>query len=85
MHVQKTALHGGRTLAHGTFQVTETIHVCAAGCTKPGLDGKSVRALIRRQPEVAALLLPRSTLGYDVMTFVGLERFVRYRQRDEII
>lgn len=85
MHVQKTALHGGRTLAHGTFQVNETIHVCAAGCTKPGLDGKPARALIRRQPEIAALLLPRSTVGYDVMTFVGLERFVRYRQRDEII
>jgi hypothetical protein len=85
MHVQKTALHGGRTLAHGTFQVNETIHVCATGCTKPGLDGKPVRALIRRQPEVAALLLPRSTVGYDVMTFVGLERFVRYRQRDEIV
>ncbi len=85
MHVQKTALHGGRTLAHGTFQVNETIHVCAAGCTKPGLDGKPVRALIRRQAEVAALLLPRSTVGYDVMTFVGLERFIRYRQRDEIV
>ena len=85
MHVQKTVPHGGRTLAHGTFQVNETIHVCAAGCTKPGLDGKPARALIRRQPEVAALLLPRSSVGYDVMTFVGLERFVRYRQRDEII
>ena len=85
MNVQKTARHGGRTLAHGTFQVNETIHVCASGCTKPGLDGKPARALIRRQPEVAALLLPRSTVGYDVMTFVGLERFVRYRQRDEVI
>jgi len=68
MHVQKTTLHGGRTLAHGTFQVNETIHICAAGCTKPSLDGKPVRALIRRQPGVAALLLPRSSVGYDVMT-----------------
>ena len=30
------------------------------------------------------LLLPRSTVGYDVMTYVGLERFVHYRQREEI-
>jgi hypothetical protein len=67
--------------------VNETIHIhaCATGCTKHGLDGKPVRALIRRQPEVAAHLLPRSTVGHDVMTFVGLERFVRYRQRDEIV
>jgi hypothetical protein len=57
MHVQKTALHGGRTLAHGTFQVNETIHICAAGCTKPGLDGKPVRALIRSD---VSLRSPRS-------------------------
>ncbi|HTP24162.1 MAG TPA: hypothetical protein VMK12_00700 [Anaeromyxobacteraceae bacterium] len=80
MHVQKTALHEGRTLAHGTFQVNETIHICATGCTKAGLDGKPVRALTRRQPEVAALLLPRSSVGYDVMTFVGLERATSARR-----
>ena len=85
MHVQKTARHGGMTLAHGVFQVCETVHVCAAGCKKPGPDGKPARALIRRQPEVAALLLPRSTVGYDVLTFVGVERFVHFRQREEIV
>jgi hypothetical protein len=85
MHVQKTVLHGGVTLAHGSFQVRETVHVCAGGCKKPGPDGKPARALIQRQPEVASLLLPRSTVGYDVMTFVGVERFVHFRQREEIV
>jgi hypothetical protein len=84
MRVRKTALHGGRTLAHGLFQVNETIYVCAAGCEMIAPDG-TTRALIHRQPEVARLLLPRSTVGYDVMTFVGLARFVRFRQREEIV
>jgi hypothetical protein len=78
MHVEKTFTHHGVTLEHGHFEVRETVHVCAGGCR----DGDS--ALRCRQPELAALLLPRSTVGYDVMTFVGLARFVAYRQREEI-
>jgi hypothetical protein len=68
------------------FQVNEAIHVCvcARRLHEARLDGKPARALIRRRPEVAALLLSGSTVG-DVTTFVGLERFVRYRQRDEIV
>lgn len=85
MHVQKTVAHGGVTLAHGSFQVRETVHVCAGGCKRPGPDGKPARALIQRQSEIASLLLPRSTVGYDVMTFVGVERFVHFRQREEIV
>lgn len=85
MHVRKTVEHGGRTLAHGTFQVCETIYVCAAGCKKQGSGSNPQRALVHRQPEVSGLLLPRSSVGYDVMTFVGLQRFVHYQQREEII
>jgi hypothetical protein len=84
MHVQKTFEHRGVTLAHGAFRVRETVHVCAAGCTKPEPGGACGVALLKRQVAVAELLLPRSTVGYDVMTFVGLERFVHYRQRKEI-
>jgi hypothetical protein len=84
MHVQKTFEHGGVTLAHGAFQVRETVHVCAAGCTEPEPPGARGAAIVKRQAAVAELLLPRSTMGYDVMTFVGLERFVHYRQRKEI-
>lgn len=85
MHVQKTVAHGGMTLAHGSFEVRETVYVCATGCKKPGPDGQPARALIQRQSEVASILLPRSTVGYDVMTFVGVERFVHFRQREEIV
>jgi hypothetical protein len=84
MRVRKTFEHGGMTLAHGPFEVRETVFVCAAGCTRLGPDGQGRRAVIQRQAQVAELLLPRSTVGYDVMTFVGLRRFVDCRQRAEI-
>ena len=84
MRVRKTMDHCGVTLEQGRFQVRETIYVCAAGCLKPGSEGRPGRAVLQRQGAVAERLLPRSTFGYDVMTFVGLERFVRYRQRQEI-
>jgi hypothetical protein len=80
------ALAGVKTrLAQARFQVERNHPRLRRRARSPGLDGKPVRSLIRRQPEVAALLLPRSTVGYSIMAFVGLERFVRYRQRDEII
>ena len=85
MRVRKTFEHGGVTMVHGAFHVRETVHVCAAGCTQPELTGAHERALLKRQAAVAELLLPRSTVGYDVMTFIGLERFLHYRQRDEIL
>lgn len=79
MHVQKTRRHDGRTLKHGAFQVRETIHVCAAGCRFD--SGKIVT---RRAETVTTRLLPGSTVGYDVLVFVGLERFLFHRQREEI-
>jgi hypothetical protein len=85
MRVQKTFEHGGVTLTHGAFQVRETVHVCAAGCRQPAREGARGGAIIRRQAAVAEILLPRSTIGYDVMTFVGIERFVHFRQREEIL
>lgn len=84
MHVRKTVERGGVTLVHGGFHVRETVHVCAAGCRTLGPDGRPGRAVITRHAAVAQLLVPRSTVGYDVRTFVGLERFVHYRQRAEI-
>jgi len=79
MHVQKTFSHSGRTILHGTFRVRETVHVCAAGCRHPG------GALVTRRAEsVTDHLLPRRTVGYDVMVYVGLATFLNHRQRDEI-
>lgn len=91
MHVQKTVERAGSTLAHGAFRVRETVHVCAAGCTRPTRPATaelkvevSQVAVIRRQPELAELLLPRSTVGYDVLCFVGRQRLVEYQQREVI-
>ncbi len=78
MRVQKTVQHTGVTLAHGSFRVRETVHVCASGCTKEG------RLVTARSLNLAKLLLPKSVVGYDVMVHVGLERFVHHRQREEI-
>jgi len=85
MGVRKTFEHAGVTLAHGVFRVRETVHVCSSGCRHSDPGGAHGRALLKRQAAVAQLLLPRSTAGYDVMTFVGLERFLHSRQRKEIL
>jgi len=84
MHVRKTFGHRGVTLAHGSFHAREAEYVCPHGCSERTADGRNRRSLVRRSPETASLLLPRSTIGYDVLAHVGVERFVRFRRRDEI-
>ena len=78
MRVQKTVPRSGVTLSHGCFRVRETVHTCASGCKKQG------SLVTRRSATLADLIPPRSTVGYDVMVHVGLERFVHHRQREEI-
>ena len=78
MLVQKTVKRSGMTLAHGPFEVSETTYVCRSGCER---DGKPVTA---RSAELAQLLLPRGTVGYDVLVYVGCQRFLHHRQREEI-
>jgi len=78
-HVQKTVQRHGAALSHGTFRVRETVRVCASDCRHEGLP-------VAYRPEALnALIPPGSIVGYDVMVRVGLERFVRYRQREEIL
>lgn len=79
MRVQKTIQRRGRTLAHGSFRVQETIYVCASRGQKPGHP-----VVTARSSSLAQLLLPHSTVGYDVLVYVGSQRFVHYRQRQEI-
>jgi hypothetical protein len=71
--VQKTWERTGVTLEHGSFRLRQTVRVCVSGCR-----GK------RSIGTLAALIPPRSVIGYDVMVYVGLERFLHYRQREEI-
>ena len=78
-YVQKTRPRHGRTLTHGQFDARETVRVCATGCRhRCGLR------VTRGAGSLTEHLLPASVVGYDVMVRVGLERFLRHRQRHEI-
>ena len=79
MRIQKTSRHEGRTIAHGTFQVQETIWVCAAKCLH--LSGKLAT---RRANSVVQCIMPNSIAGYDLMVFVGRKRYLDHRQREDI-
>lgn len=78
MRVQKTIRRKGVTLEHGSFTAVETTHVCAAGCRTDGT------LVTRRAHALATRLPPKGTVGYDVVVFVGLARFLAHRQREEI-
>jgi hypothetical protein len=71
--VKKTWVRTGVTLNHGTFRLRQKVRVCASGC--PGS---------KRTSALTGLVPPRGVIGYDVMAYVGLERFLHYRQREEI-
>lgn len=78
-HVQKTVPHHGKTITHGQFEICETVHVCGAGCRH-----ESGSLVTRRALSLAKYIIPGRVVGYDVMAFVGLQRFVHHRQREEI-
>jgi len=78
-YVQKTRPRHGRTLTHGQFEARETVRVCATGCRHP-----SGLLVTWGAGSLTQHLLPASVVGYDVMVRVGLERFLRHRQRHEI-
>lgn len=79
MPVQKTTSRTGRTLAHGPFDVRETVHVCAAGCRWPS----GVR-VTQRASSLRETLLPQATIGYDVLVFAGLQRHLYQQRREDI-
>ena len=87
MRVRKTLRRHGQTLEHGVFRACETVRVCARGCTQKVATlhrGEKVIAVTQRSARLAQLLLPRRAVGYDIMVFVGLQRFVDHHQREEI-
>jgi hypothetical protein len=79
MNVQKTIQRWGKTLAHGLFRVRETIYACPSRGRKKGHP-----LVTARSSSLAQLLLPHSTVGYDLLVYVGCQRFVHYRQREEM-
>jgi hypothetical protein len=79
MRVLKTVCRPVQTLEHGPFHLREVVHVCAAGCLRP--EGGVV---CQRASSLAALIMPGRSVGYDLMAWIGLERFLHHRQREEI-
>lgn len=77
--VQKSGPRHGRTLQHGQFEAWETVEVCAAGCRYPSGELATMRSAV-----LTAELLPKRMMGYDVMVFVGMQRYLEHRQREEI-
>lgn len=80
LQVQKTLCRRGQTLTHGVFRVRETVRVCARGCS----TGHEKKAFLHRAKTLAKLLLPRRSIGYDIMSFIGKQRYLAHRQREEI-
>jgi len=77
--VQKTVRHRAVTLEHGDFIACETVRVCQARCRQPS------GALVTQRSDALALKVPPGKVyGYELEVHVGVERFLRYRQREEI-
>lgn len=80
MVVQKSrGIRTVKTIEHGIFDVRETVHVCKDKCRLP-----SGKLLTRGSSDLAEMTMPRSGTGYDVMVFVGRQRFQAHKQREEI-
>ena len=77
--MQKSRPRHGKTLTHGQFEARETVHVCGSGCRHPS----GVRAT-RRARVLEEDLVPGRSVGYDVLVWVGTERYLAHRQREEI-
>ncbi|MCP4755064.1 MAG: hypothetical protein GY866_29650, partial [Proteobacteria bacterium] len=78
-NVQKSVFRRGKTIGHGQFGIGETVHVCAAGCRYD-----SGRLVTRRAASLSEHIVPGRAVGYDVVVFIGLKRFLHHRQREEI-
>lgn len=76
-NVQKTVKRPCKTIAHGSILVTETVLECGSGCHHPA-GGR-----VTHKP-LANYLIPGRSVGYDVMVFVGRQRFLEHRQREDI-
>ena len=77
--VQKSVEHRVVTLEYGDFIAHETVYVCKARCRQT-----SGELVTRRSEAMVLKVFPGKVYGYDVEVFVGIERFLRHLQREEI-
>lgn len=76
--VQKSTPRRIATLEHGPFVAMETVRVCAGRCRRPDGGPWTMRcqSLSRR-------VAPGNIDGYDVEVYVGKQRYINHRQREE--
>ena len=79
MTVQKTSFGGIVTKEHGALSGWWPTHECPKGCKDE--DG---RALTRRAEARDSLAMKNHTFGYDIEAEVGICRYLRHMQIDEI-
>ncbi len=79
MNVQQTTPRTIATTMFGVSRVVETILECKFGC----MDS-SGKILTQRSEALARIVPPGAIYGYDIEVFVGLSRYLNYRQREEI-
>lgn len=74
LKVVKTKPRTVMTLAEGPFRALETVLGCSleSGCPSVGSE------------ELALLVPPRQQYGYDLIVYVGLQRYLAGQQREEI-
>ncbi len=77
--VQKSTEHRVVTLELGSFMAHETIRVCTERCRYP-----SGQLVTRRSESLSLRVSSGNVYGYDLEVYIGLERFLRHRQREEI-
>ena len=77
--VQKSTPRSIATLEHGPFLALETVRVCAGRCRRPDGGPWTMRcqSLSRR-------VAPGNIDGYDVEVYVGRQRHIDHRQREEV-
>ncbi|MGH9559902.1 MAG: hypothetical protein ACRD3S_00480, partial [Terracidiphilus sp.] len=77
--VHKTLRRRVVTMEHGALVVREVVRRCAHRCKHPNGEYVTLRPLV-----LARHVAPGAIYGYDLEVYIGLQRFLRYRQRDEI-
>lgn len=80
LKVQKTIQRQMVTIRYGDIIAHEKVFWCSNGCKNP--DGTFVT---KRSSELKHLVPHRSIFGYDIEVYVGIQKFLHFRQRNEIV
>lgn len=74
MKVEKTRQRVVMSIEAGTFYAKEVFKRCAQDTSHPSLGSGSLSRWVK----------PRQRYSYDLIVYVGLARYLRNRQREEI-